>query len=106
MSSFSKSMTAQWQLPEFGKSNLLVTELAPALHLFKCSNFSRLFNFNLPTSDPYRNEALETPQPVAQHSQRRPQVSKPQVWVTPFHVNVTLAIPQEKAPELGVSGGE
>ena len=28
MSSFSKSMVAKWQLPEFGKSNLLVTELA------------------------------------------------------------------------------
>ena len=81
MSSLSKkSVTAKWQLPEFGKSNLLVTELAHALHLFKCSNFSRLFNFNLPAaSDPYRNEALETPQPVPQHSQRRPQVSKPKV---------------------------
>ena len=77
MSSFSKSMAAKCHLPKFGKSNLLVTELAHALHLFKCSNFSRLFNFNLPTSsDPYRNEALETPQPVPQHSQRRPQVSK------------------------------
>ena len=108
---------AKCQLLEFGRR----AKLAKAAS-FQPLSFSTILNFSLgfstilscsnffvlqsaavtwvsiqlkPPPDSYRDEALETPQPVAQHSQRRPQVgfltSKCAYTTTrPFHINVAL----------------
>ena len=102
---------AKCQLLEFGREAKLAKAasfqpLSFSLSfstILSCSNFFVLQSAAVtwvsiqlkPPPDSYRDEALETPQPVAQHSQRRPQVgfltSKCAYTTTrPFHVNVAL----------------